>query len=359
MKNTLRVAGAYIGAIIGAGYASGQEILQFFGSYGWIGIIGSIITIAIYPVLGYYIVLLGEKLQAKSHKNIIYALCGKVLGTVIDVLLAFFLFGVGVIMIAGSGSLFSQHFNIPSIYGYIVLTLIVIVTLTLNLDRIITIISWITPYAFILIIGLTVYSLFISNTSIAELDQIASSQLSASPNWILSTFLHPSFNVSIAFAVLAMIGATEKDKKSAKRGAIIGGVALGLIAVIINIGVYANIDKLQGADLPMLQLASDINPVIGILTAIALFGMIFSTSVPCFYTFTARFVTADTKNFKIAAIFVGIAGFTLSFVGFTGLVNTVYPMLGYMGFIMFIAMFVYLLKTKEQKPSMKLKENTQ
>src|SRR5699024_2045233 len=163
------------------------------------------------PILGYYIVLLGEKLKVKSHKNIIYALFGRVIGTIVDVLLAFFLFGVGVIMIAGRGSLCSHNFNLPSIHVYVdlsyivivnfTLIVIVIITLTLNLDKIITIISWITPYAFILIIGLTIYSLFISDTNIAELDQIASSQLSASPNWILSTFLHPSFNVSIAFAV--------------------------------------------------------------------------------------------------------------------------------------------------------------
>src|SRR5699024_12687096 len=69
MKNTLRVAGAYIGAIIGAGYASGQEILQFFGSYGWIGIVGSIITVGIYPILGYYIVLLGEKDRKSTRLN--------------------------------------------------------------------------------------------------------------------------------------------------------------------------------------------------------------------------------------------------------------------------------------------------
>src|SRR5699024_8899829 len=106
MKNTLRVAGAYIGAIIGAGYASGQEILQFFGSYGWIGIVGSIITVGIYPILGYYIVLLGEKLKVKSHKNIIYALFGRVIGTIVDVLLVFFLFGVLVIIIVCSGFLF-------------------------------------------------------------------------------------------------------------------------------------------------------------------------------------------------------------------------------------------------------------
>src|SRR5699024_12686816 len=101
------------------------------------------------------IVLIGDKLIVKIHNIIFCALFGSVIGTIVDVLLAFFLFCVGVIMIAGSCSLFSQHFNVPSIYGYVALTVIVIITLTLNLDKIITIISWITPYAFILIIGLT------------------------------------------------------------------------------------------------------------------------------------------------------------------------------------------------------------
>lgn len=31
--NCIRYAGMYVGAIIGAGYASGQETLQFFVSY--------------------------------------------------------------------------------------------------------------------------------------------------------------------------------------------------------------------------------------------------------------------------------------------------------------------------------------
>src|SRR5699024_6789136 len=96
-----------------------------------------------------------------------------------------------------------------------------------------------------------------------------------------------------------------------------------------------------------------------VIIAIVLLDVIFSTSVTCFYTFTALFVTADTKKFKIAAIFSCIFGFTLSFVGFNGLVNTVYPMLGYMGFLIFISMFVYLLKSKEPKPHLELEENTQ
>ena len=42
MRDTLRIAGVYVGTIIGAGYASGQEILQFFTGYGWWGIVGTV-----------------------------------------------------------------------------------------------------------------------------------------------------------------------------------------------------------------------------------------------------------------------------------------------------------------------------
>ena len=108
MKDTLRIAGVYVGTIIGAGYASGQEILQFFTGYGWWGILGTVVTMILYPLLGYYLVVLGKRVKAWSHKTLIYHICGKYLGAVVDILLAFFLFGVGVIMIAGSGSLFQQ-----------------------------------------------------------------------------------------------------------------------------------------------------------------------------------------------------------------------------------------------------------
>lgn len=346
MKNTLRVAGAYVGAIIGAGYASGQEILQFFTSYGWIGAVGTVITVALYPLLGYYLVVLGNRLQAKSHKTVIYRLCGKYLGLVIDILLIFFLFGVGVIMVAGSGALFNQQFGLLPVYGYVTLTVLVILTLTLRINKIVTVLSWISPFAFLLIIILAIYSLFNTQVSIAELDAIAKTQLSASPNWLLSAFLHVSFNVSVAFAMMVIIGATEKDKKATRHGAILGGVVLGLIAVIVNIAVYANIDTLQNVDMPMLQLATEINPVIGNLMSLALLGMIFSTAVPCFYTFIARFIEVDTKNFKIAGVVVGLVAFVLGFVGFTGLVNTVYPLLGYVGFVLIGSMIVHLFRTR-------------
>lgn len=345
MRDTLRIAGVYIGTIIGAGYASGQEILQFFTGYGWWGILGTLVSMVMYPLLGYYLIVLGKRVQARSHKSVIYHICGKYLGAVIDVLLAFFLFGVGVIMIAGAGSLFHQQFGIEPVIGYVLMTVLVILALLLSLRRVLNVISILAPFAFLLVIMLAGYAALTADTTGVDLEAVAATQDQlASPHWLLSAFLHVSFNVTITVSIMAMIGATEKNYRAAKRGAVLGGLALGGIALVINLAMYFNIDDLVGTDMPMLMLATEIHPGVGVAMAVVLLAMIFNTAVPMFYSFTARFFTVETKSFRIAAVVVGLVAFGFGFIGFTELVGTVYPLLGYMGFIIFAAMALNLIR---------------
>lgn len=347
MKDTLRIAGVYVGTIIGAGFASGQEILQFYTGYGWWGILGTLVTVILYPLLGYYLVVLGKRVKASSHRGVIYHICGKYLGFVIDLLLAFFLFGVGVIMVAGSGSLFQQQFGLEPAVGYAIMAGLVIIALLLSLQRLLDVISILTPFAFVLVIILAIYAAFTADTTGVDLEAVAQTQEQlASPHWLLSAFLHVSFNVAITVSIMAIIGATEKNHTAAKRGAVLGGVILGVIALVINLAMYLNVDDLVGTDMPMLIIADQFGPFISIAMAIVLLAMIFNTAVPSLYTFTARFFTVDTGRFRIAAVIVGIVAFALGFVGFTELVNRVYPMLGYVGFVIFAAMAVNLIRTK-------------
>ncbi|GFR35148.1 hypothetical protein [Thermobrachium celere] len=51
MKEELKVAAVFIGTIIGAGLASGQEILQFFSRFGRGSFIGILICFILYILL--------------------------------------------------------------------------------------------------------------------------------------------------------------------------------------------------------------------------------------------------------------------------------------------------------------------
>jgi uncharacterized membrane protein YkvI len=47
----------------------------------------------------------------------------------VDVVLSFFLYGVGVVMLAGSGSIFAQQYDMPPLFGGVLMTVLVMATL--------------------------------------------------------------------------------------------------------------------------------------------------------------------------------------------------------------------------------------
>ena len=50
--NVLKFAGAFVAFLIGSGYASGQEIMQFFTAYGIWSIGGLLIALVLFTWLG-------------------------------------------------------------------------------------------------------------------------------------------------------------------------------------------------------------------------------------------------------------------------------------------------------------------
>ncbi|MCT6925582.1 hypothetical protein [Metasolibacillus sp.] len=345
MKKSLQIGGAFVGLIVGAGFASGQEIMQFFTSFGFIGIIGALLATFAFSFLGMTLAQLGSQLQTTSHKGVIYYIGGRYLGLALDFLITFFLFGVAVVMFAGSGATFHQMFGIPTMVGSIIMVLLTIGTLLLNVKNIINIIAALTPYLMAIIFIILIYSLFTMDVSLSEADQLAKTQASASSNWLVSALLYVSYNLAAGAAMLIVMGGTVKDRKVAGLGGIFGGIMLGMLIILINVTMLVKIDVVAGVDMPTLALANQIHPFVGILMAIALLGMMYNTAVGMFYAFTVRFVAPDHQMFKPALVLVGTAGFLASFIGFTKLVGKVYASMGYLGFaLIFVIVLAWLRK---------------
>lgn len=338
MKKSLKMGSAFIGIIVGAGFASGQEILQYFTSFGIMGIFAALISTVMFAYLGMSLMRLGSRMQKTSHKEVIYGISGKLLGTIVDYIIIFTLFGVGVVMIAGAGSIFTQQFDLPAALGSTVMVVLVILTIMLNVEKVIAIIGSITPFLILTVIVLAVYSLATMDSSFTALDPIAKEQLSAVPNWFLSALNYASFNIAVGASMAIVMGSTEKDEKIAARGGLIGGLGLGILIILSHLAIFAKVDEVGSAEMPMLQIANDISPIIGLVMSFILFGMIFNTAVSMVYAFSARFVHSGTPKFKIFVVIVGAVSYVLSFVGFTELVNMFYPIVGYLGFFLVAAL---------------------
>src|SRR5690554_7366093 len=94
-KYSLQIALAYMSVVIGGGFASGNEVLQFFTGYGLAGIAGSVVAAVLFAFLGMQIARISSIMQAGSHKQVLYILFGEKAGFVVVVSLSFSLYGVG------------------------------------------------------------------------------------------------------------------------------------------------------------------------------------------------------------------------------------------------------------------------
>ncbi|QKX52127.1 hypothetical protein HF394_16955 [Planococcus glaciei] len=353
MRQSFQIGGAFIGVIVGAGFASGQEVLQFFTSFGIYGIIGSLLAMALFAFLGMNLTQLGSQLQTKSHQHAIRHICGKYLGPVVDVAITFFLFGVTVVMFSGSGAIFEQQFGIPGSVGNVLMAVLTIATVMLSVNKVISLISAFTPVLLLVVIIITVYSLFNFDMTSAELAAATASAAGsqAAPHWLLGAALYVSYNLAAGAAMMTVMGGTVKDAKIAARGGIIGGVGLGILILLINVSMLTQLKEIAAVPMPMLVLANNISPLIGGLMSIILLGMIYNTAVGMLYAFTARIVKPDSKKFKVSVGAFGAVAFASSFVGFVTLVGTVYPVMGYLGFTLIAAIVIAWVRKRKVQTS--------
>ena len=89
-KKYVSVAFAYVGVIVGAGLASGQDLLQYFLSFGAPGLIGIAALGVLNIIFGVVALQLGSYFRSGHHDDVFERITHPVVRRVIDVVLVFF-----------------------------------------------------------------------------------------------------------------------------------------------------------------------------------------------------------------------------------------------------------------------------
>ena len=161
----------------------------------------------------------------------------------------------------------------------------------------------------------------------------AQQQPRGASQWLVAAFLYVSYNIVAGMPFLVIMGGQASSRRNALWGGVLGGV-LGILMLLIGAAMYLRIDTLGGVSMPMLALATQISPGLGHLMSLAIFGMILNTAVGMLYAFVARILPAGGTPFRLGTTVAGIAALAGSFVGFIKLVGVVYPIYGYIGFLL-------------------------
>lgn len=327
-----KIAATYIGTVVGAGFASGQEVLQYFGFFGIWGIVGLGIAGYMFYYFGKNLLVLGKELKAESHVPIIYYAAGDKLGRILDYVITFFLFGALTTMAAGAGAIFQQQFGLSTFWGNIVMVVITLLTVLTGISGVITAISFVVPALILAVLGISLFVVFQQGIMLSALNV---SGVPAVPFWPLSAIVYVSYNLVMAVAVLGPLGNQANDHLAIRKGALWGSIGLGISATAILLAIYATLPRSAAFAVPMIYVAGAFSPFIQQAYAVVLFAEIYTTAVGSLFGFVMRLAPAGNKKYRPhIAIAACIAALFASRIGFTGLVRTLFSGVGYAGLLL-------------------------
>jgi len=254
-------------------------------------------------------------------------------------------------MIAGSGAIFKQQFNISAVWGNLIMIVLTTITVLTGIEGVINSISFVVPFLMVAALGVSIYStFFVSPNSNHECYTDGNGLVG---NWLWAAMLYASYNIILSVAVLAPLGNSAKDKKTIKKGSVLGGISLGLGASAIYFTLIRNLGNIILMEVPMAFIAGTISYPVEIMYIIILLAEIYTTAVGSLYGFTAR-IAQSNNSFKrwnhlynkVIITFTAFLAFITSRFGFSNLVSYLYPIMGYGGFILLICLLHYFMKQK-------------
>lgn len=336
----MAIAMAVVGLIVGAGFASGQEMMQYFVAFGRWGIAGAVLAGVVMAAAAAAVLSLASYFLAGEHTAVFDRISSPIMSRILDVAVMVTLFSTGFVMFAGAGANLRQQFDLPLWVGSLLMVVLVALTGMLDVDKVTRIIGAISPFIIVFLVGASIYSIIRADGTLAELEPATEGLLTTLPNWWVSAVNYVGFNFMVAVSMAIVIGGTHLNPREAGVGGLLGGAIFGGLLIIVSVALFYSVEAVGGDDMPMLTIVDRVNPALGVAMAVVVYGMIFNTAIGMFYALGKR-LTRNRKD-RFRPVFLGsvAVGLALSFIGFQTLVSTVYPAIGYIGIVLIIVVIV-------------------
>lgn len=314
-----------IGTIIGAGFASGQEIYSFFSVYEENGLIGIILSNILMGIIMYNILKKANEVKVSSYGDLLkkYNIPKRIV-QIINIIVNIFLLVSFYIMVAGFSAYFQQEFNIPEIITMVIILIICYITFMQNIEGIAKINSIIIPIliAIIIIIGAKANAL-------QNISNINVSNISFSANWVIKSIEYASYNSILLIPILISVSTYTKNKE--KQTSVIVTCIMLIISLIISLLMFKQ-TEIYTTELPLVYIASSYGEFFKLIYGIVIIFAIYSTMISAGYGFLQN-CSNNKKAYKILAIIMCVSAIFTLFFSFSGLVNLTYPVFGILGFL--------------------------
>jgi uncharacterized membrane protein YkvI len=339
-----KVVTMYIGSVIGAGFASGQEIMQFFVLHGLDGIKGLLLMSVLFAYLGGYVMYLCTSLRSASYKDVFIKLIGRQAGAVMDRLNLCILLGSLSVMMAGSAAVFKEQFGLPPAAGTVAVLCLTALVLLSGLEGVLAATVVLVPLKFVAVTGIALAVMCLDGWLFqpVPVDTVPGG---VAGNWLVSAFLYVSYNMVVPVAALSSLGRIV-PRRLGIAGGITGGLLLGLAVSLVALALWQHLPDLYGYQIPMLYLAGRLGPGSRLLLALLIWLAILTTALAQAHGFASRLAAGSAAKYRIYGLGACLFALPLSAAGFSTMVRYLYPLFGGAGLILLLAIIAAPLAKK-------------
>lgn len=325
----------YIGSVIGAGFASGQEILQFFIVFGHKGMWGVIAAAVMFFYLGAVLMFLAVSLESTGYNEIYRILMGRTPARIMDILSMIMLPGGLVVMLSGGGAIFSEHLGLPPYLGTLLIAVITVSAVFFGLQGVMAANAVLVPIKVVFIVIICLYAL--TEGGFPALQPSAGLPGLYGFKWLWSAVLYVSYNMVVSVAVLSSLGRTV-SMRSGITGGMLGGIALGALAGLIAAAGLCFYPEICAYEIPMLFIASSLGGVVKAVLGVVIWMAVLTTAIADAHGVASRFACGNSRKYKIIGTGVVLLALPLSAIKFSLLVKYLYPLFGYVGLLLLAAL---------------------
>lgn len=317
-----------IGALIGAGFASGQEMYSFFYSYGGIGLIGIIITCTLISCTLYKSFKMIYAYEINNYNEFLMCFIKnskitKTINTILNILLLVTFY----IMIAGFGAYFEQEIGVNRIIGSSLLATISSIVFFTSVKGVLKVSEYVVPILvlFIVIIGGINLLTIDSGIEIPIMEK----------GWLLSSITYCSYNIILLIPVLISLRKQITRQSNIKYIAIISGIIMTIMSTMIYMLLTRCDVDISSMEMPVVYVIRKFFTKFKPIYAFIILSSIFTTAISI-GTGLLQNICKNKKSYAQFVIFMCITSLIISNFGFSKLVNFVYPLFGYIGILQLI-----------------------
>lgn len=331
MIEVISITLVIIGALIGAGFASGQEIFSFFYIYGKNGIYGILIMSILIGIFIYKSLKIIYQKQVYNYNDFLNLFIKNtkirnVILWIVNVLLLVSFY----IMVAGFGAYFEQEIGINRIIGSIVLNLLCVIVFFSNIKGVLKASNLIVPF-------LIFFIFFIGIKNIVQIRIIDFHQMKN--NWILSMIIYNSYNFILLMPVLISLKKQITKEKNIKKVSIL----VTIIILILSISIFflllnANIKEIENQEMPIVYIINNYFNKYKKIYAFIVLASIFTTAISVGIGFLQN-ISKNSNSYPQFVLFMCITSLLMSNIGFSKLLNFIYPVFGYIGILQIVIIF--------------------